>query len=154
MKKLLLPILAASLFPLATAQAAPGKTYGGFAPKSRFILVVVDRESVKTDGFDVKQNARIPKDIPTYDIGENVKFKIGAQGALLIDESRIRFRDSTDRVNYYSNAAPEEGQKGHVATVRKGPKGKNAVAAEVTFYSYQIKGLTVVTNRVTYKLAK
>lgn len=154
MKNLLLPILAASLVPLVSAHAAPGKTYGGFAPKKKFVLVVVDRESVRTEGFSVKRNAKIPKGIPKFSIGDNVTFKIGLKGNLLIDESRIKFREGTDRVNYYSNKAPSESEEGNVATVRKGPKGKNATSAEITFYTYKTEGFTLITNRVTYKLDK
>jgi hypothetical protein len=153
MKLLLLPIAASMLLP-ATALAAPGKLYGGFAPKKKIVLVVVDRESVRTEGLKVKNNAKIPKGIPNFSVGDNVTLKIGPKGALLIDESRIKFRDSTDRVNYYSNKAPDEGEKGNVATIRKGKKGKNAISGEITFYTYKTEGLKLITNRVTYELAK
>lgn len=153
MKLLLLPIVASMLLP-ATALAAPGKLYGGFAPKKKIVLVVVDRESVRTEGLTVKNNAKIPKDIPKFSIGDNITLKIGPRGALLIDDYRIKFQEGTDRVNYYSNKAPSEGEKGNVATIKKGKKGKNAVAGEITFYTYKTEGFKLITNRVTYDLAK
>lgn len=108
MKLLLLPIIASALLP-ATAAAAPGKLFGGFAPKKKIVLVVTDRESVRTEGVSIKNNARIPKGIPKFSIGDNVTLKIGPQGALLIDDYRIPFRRETERVNYYASKAPEEG---------------------------------------------
>ncbi len=153
MNKLLLPILTATLLPFASAQAAPGKTYGGFAPKTRFILVVVERESIQTKGTTTKQNARVPEGTPDYAIGDNVKFKIGKKGALQLDEERIQFQEGTETVNYYSNAAAAAGQKGDEATVRKSAKGE-AKKAKVIFYTYKMDGLELVTNRVTYSFAK
>jgi hypothetical protein len=153
MKLLLLPIAASFLLP-ATAMAAPGKLFGGFAPKKKIVLVVVGRESTRTQGTTVNNNARIPSGIPNFSIGDNVTMKIGARGALLVDEFKIPFRRETESTNYYANRPPSEGAKGNAATLEKSSNGRNAIAGEITFYTYRTKGLVVTTNRVTYELAK
>lgn len=153
MKLLLIPVIAAVLMP-AAASAAPGKLFGGFPPKKKIVLVVVDRESVRTRGVKVVNDAPIPKGVPEYSLGDNVTLKIGQTGALLIDNFKIPFRRDTDGVNYYSSKAPSSGAKGNSAKIKKSANGKNAVAAEVTFYTYRAQGTTLITNKVTYQLAK
>lgn len=153
MNKLLLPILAGTFLPFANLHAAPGKTFGGFVPKYSFTLVVTDVESVRTKGVSVNDNAKIPKGIPKYDIGENVKFKIGAKGGLNVADYTMRLRDEAGNRNFYADNADSNETLPNSAIVRKGSKGK-ANKVTLTLYKYSLSGITPVINKVTYVLEK
>lgn len=81
---------AAALLPLGQLQA---KDFGGLNPKKTFTLVVTNVESVDTSTPN-RDTAPIPKGVPTFRLGQKVKFTVGSKGQLMGKGFNIPFRDS------------------------------------------------------------
>ncbi|MES2440171.1 MAG: hypothetical protein V4584_13970 [Verrucomicrobiota bacterium] len=140
-----------TLLPLAKLEAAPGKTYGGFAPGKTFTFTVDEKKSYKTKGVKLTKNAPVTDGVPDFAEGESVKFTIGKKGQLKGPGFSITHRTSEEGENFYSNNPSASSSKGDAARVEKTPKGR-PTEATLTFYRISFSGFIPVTNTVTYKL--
>lgn len=145
-------IACASLLPIASAEAAGpvGKTYGNFAPETRFALTVVKRVTTRTKGRDVDRNVSIPKELPGFREGRRIRFTIGKHGQLTGPGFSIDFRKGKRSANVYAEASTKSLSKGAAATVVKA--GDIPTGAVISFYKAGFYHWRPVTYSVTYFL--
>lgn len=94
---------AATLLPLGQLQA---KDFGGLNPKKTFTLVVKRIESVDIT-TSKREAVPIPKGVPTFMVGQKIKFTVGSKGELMGKGFNVPFRmseatSSSTSANTYS----------------------------------------------------
>jgi hypothetical protein len=145
-------IACASLLPFTRAEAAGpvGKTYGNFAPETKFALTVVKRTTTRTKGRDVDKNVSVPAELPRFREGRRIRLTIGKHGQLTGPGFSIDFRKGKRSANVYAEASTKTLLKGAAATVVKA--GDIPTGAVLSFYKAGFYHWRPVTYSVTYFL--
>ena len=107
MKKLLLQLIVcgAALLPFTQAQAAgpASKNYGGFAPGYSFKLTMIEKPIASIAGITGSGILKkVPTGFPAFKADQNVSFKIGTKGELMVANFSIPFHSGSESSNVYS----------------------------------------------------
>jgi hypothetical protein len=141
----------------AQAEAAPVKTFGGFAPGRKITLTVQQMSSTVASGTQLDTSkVPVPEGIPKYKLGQKVTFTIGTKGELICpnvsgNKTLISFLGSVSNANSYAKQATQKTPSPSIASIFKDSAGK-PVGASLTFYLYRINGYKLVISRVNYLL--
>ena len=164
MKALLLHGLAlcAMLAPLNAAEVkkkpkppANPVLYGGWAPGKTFTYTVSSVTAAAKGMTGDPYPVPVPKGIPSYTVGEQVKFTIGKKGELLAPKGlKIPFQADGITSNQYINIPTAKAPTPHFGFVLKNPSTNEPVGGvQLTFYQIKRgKGFSVTTTTVTYSL--
>jgi hypothetical protein len=135
----------------SSASFAKSKTYGGFAPGTKFKLTVkhVLSQSASLDGVTGK--AKIQKGVPKFKKGDKVTFKIGKKGQLTGDGFSIKFVSGSTNANAYVNKPTASKLNSQGATVFLDSDHK-VTAADLVFINVKAAGFNTKTYTVTYVL--
>jgi hypothetical protein len=151
MKNTLLTLtLIGSLLPLSSLQA---RTYGGFEPFKRFKLTVTKVTSVKRTGLTLQTDAAIPAGIPSYRLGERVKFTIGRRGGLTARGLNLAFKNGNRNVNNYLNPVTAGSLNIQAAGVSKTATGQPANMI-INYQKVEGTGSSIAIYNVSYQLRR
>lgn len=154
MKRILIPsIFAALVLPLSASDSDHhGDDYGGLDPGTRFKFTVEEIESSMISGEeDESKKAKIPKGLPKFKIGQQVRFKIGNKGHLITKGARIPFRTDGGVSNIYRRVTTGKKPKTDTATVSKDADG-HASGVDLNFIRISGKALSMKTYSLSYTL--
>ncbi|WP_367874305.1 hypothetical protein [Luteolibacter sp. Populi] len=134
----------------------PTVLYGDWAPGKTFTYTVSEVTSEATSMGGSPQPVPVPKGIPSYRVGDVVKFTIGKKGELLGPKGlKIAFKAGSLTSNHYINLPKRKAPTPHFAFVEKNttttePEGGVAL----TFFQVKLgkRGAGATSTVVNYSL--
>lgn len=152
MKKLILFVqLIVAGLAICQAAPAPAPSFGGFTKGQTFSFTVRERVSSAVVGATVIPDAAIPSQIPTFQVGQVVKFTIGSKGELKGPRFTIKFLTDAGTSNAYANPPSRTNLNPNQAIVYKNGSGAPS-GAFLTFYYTKAGRDGVKLTTVTYAL--
>jgi len=137
------------LFTAAAHAAGPiGKQFGGFTPKQTFSFKVEDRQSFESKCSVTVHTFLIPAAIPKFNVGQKVKFTIGAKGQLQGPGFSLPLEMDNKDYNQYLTSPTRGNPLPDTALVTKASSGK---VRQIALYFYDKKA-TGPSHSVTYLL--
>lgn len=141
--------LCMAIFSASAHAAWPiGKRFGGFTPKQTFSFKVEDRQSFESKGSVTVQTFLVPAAIPKFNVGQKVKFTIGAKGQLQGPGFSLPLEMDNKDYNQYLTSPTRGNPIPDTALVTKASSGKVRQIA-LYFYDKKAKG---PRHSVTYLL--
>lgn len=143
-----------ALLPFAQAQAgAPAsKLFGGFAPGKTFSFKVTERVSAQSKGTKIIKKVPVPAGIPNYQVGQKIKFTIGTKGQLTGPGFSMAYKADGGTANAYATIPKTGTSQPNIGQVFKNSTTGRPMSVALSFYKFQISGLTPITNTVVYTL--
>jgi hypothetical protein len=143
-----LAICMAFVSALDCAAGPIGKRFGGFTPKQTFSFKVEDRQSFESKGPVTVQTFLIPAAIPKFNVGQKVKFTIGAKGQLQGPGFSLPLEMDNKDYNQYLTSPTRGNPIPDTALLTKASSGKVRQIA-LYFYDKKARG---PSHSVTYLL--
>lgn len=135
--------------------AGPPVLYGGWAAGKTFTYTVTGVTAAAQGMTGDPYPVAVPKGIPSYKVGEQVKFTIGKKGELLAPKGlKIAFQADGITSNQYVNLPTAKAPTPHFGFVLKNPS-TNEPTGGVALTFFQVKrgkGFQVTTTTVQYTL--
>ena len=143
-------IFGTTLLPLSPLQA---RTYGGFEPLKKFKLTVTKVTSVKRTGLTLQTDAAIPAGIPSYLLGQRVKFTIDRRGGLTARGLNLAFKNGNRNVNNYLNPVTASNTDVQGAGIGKTATGQPANMI-INYQKVEGTGSSIAIYNVSYQLRR
>ena len=140
----------ASLLPFSTLQALP---YGGLVPQKKFTLTVTKVTSVFQDGSTTQTGVPIPAGMPSFRLGERVKFTIGRNGELTARGVNIAFKNANRMTNNYLDPVTPSHRILEAAGIFKTATGQPQTMA-LNYRKGELTATAVAISTVGYVLKK
>jgi hypothetical protein len=129
--------------------------FGGWAAGKTFTYTVTGATAAAKGMTGDPYPVAVPKGIPSYKVGEQVKFTIGKKGELLAPKGlKISFQADGITSNQYVNIPTAKAPTPHFAFVLKNPSTNEPTGGvQLTFYQIKRgKGFSITTTTVSYSL--